>query len=383
MKAMRKVLFSLFVAAAIQGSVSAEDVLPGVPVPERTNPDLAARGGSVPSKKAATSPSGKNVCKDNFDSYKDTLRKSPDDARTWSELRVCADLLKRWGEAGAIAQAAIDKKVERPEPHLILGQAYYQSKDYPHAVDEFQESIRLKNDHAQAYFYLGLSYLHLNQPSEAVKAGVRAAELEPNNSAYHRQLAFSYFMVKEDDKCEAAAKKAIDLDVNDVAAYKILGNLYTRQGKIQMADHMMEEAIHANGRLAAATPFVPDKKLSEFEMPQYFQASTPPSDTEVFLHAQWERMKQAALKGDVGSTLMFYSSAGDARDLYRQSFDKMGTARMAEVYGRLGAISDCDIDINSASATCRCPVTGAKGTILETKVRFHKDSDAIWRIQSF
>src|SRR4051812_48186645 len=104
---------------------------------------LIGTGSLVFAAPASTPPSGgKTLCKDGFESYKDRLRKNPDDAAAWSELRVCADLLKRWGEAGAIAQAALDKNVKRPEPHLILGLAYYRAKDYPHAVDEYQEAIR-------------------------------------------------------------------------------------------------------------------------------------------------------------------------------------------------------------------------------------------------
>jgi len=58
------------------------------------------------------------------------------------------------------------------------------------------------------------------------------------------------------------AKRAIELDKNDIAAYKILSNLYTRQGRTDLASRMNEEAIHANGRVAAAYPFVPDKQIT-------------------------------------------------------------------------------------------------------------------------
>ncbi len=379
---MQKRVAGLFVSLVlVSASLWAEEPQEAAPLPERKDPALV--GPPLSSKSLKKNLAGKDLCKQNFDAYKERLRKNPEDAEGWSELRVCADLLKRWGEAGAIASAAIEKKINRAEPHLILGQAYYQAKDFAHAIDEFQEAVRIKGDLAQAYFYMGLAHLHMSQPSDAVKAGVRAAELDPGNSAYHRQLAFSYYMIKEDEKCEIEAKKAIDIDVNDVAAYKILGNLYTRQGKLKEADHMLEEAIHANGRIAAASPFVPDKRLSEFEMPQYFQPATPPSDTEVFLKAQWEKMKQAAREGMIPQTLMFYSTVGETRESYRQAFDRMGTARMNEVYGKLGTLSDCEIDVNSASANCRCPVTGSSGMILETKVRFRKDPDAIWRIVSF
>jgi tetratricopeptide (TPR) repeat protein len=333
--------------------------------------------------KPAVPTSGKELCKQNFDIYRDKLRKDPNDGAAWSELRVCADLLKRWGEAAAIASGAVEK-VRRPEPHQILGQAYYYAKDYPHALEEFRESVKLKDDQAMVYFQMGLTYLHMNQPSDAVGAGIRAVELDPDNSAYHRQLAFSYYLTNEDAKCEAAGKRALELDPNDMATFKIMSNLYTRQGRTDLASKMMEESIHANGRIAAANPFVPDKRVTTEELlPQPFKINTPPSDTEIFLKAQWERMKEHAKRGDVEATTSYYSTLGGVRDVYRNSFVKMGQARMQEVFGKLGALSDCQIDAPSATAACRCPVNANSNTLFETKVNFEKNPDNVWRIKSF
>ena len=82
-------------------------------------------------KSAASNAAGKDMCKQNFDEYRDKIKTNPDDEKAWQELRVCADLLKRWGESGAIASAAIERGVVRAEPHLILGMAHYRMKDYP------------------------------------------------------------------------------------------------------------------------------------------------------------------------------------------------------------------------------------------------------------
>jgi hypothetical protein len=114
-----------------------------------------------------------------------------------------------------------------------------------------------------------------------------------------------------------------------------------------------------------------------------FQLHTPPSDTEIFLKAQWERMKDLAKRGDVEATASFYSYEEGVRDIYRTSFVKMGPARMREVFGKLGEISDCLFDPATASATCRCSVNGNSNTLFETKVVFQKNSDNIWRIRSF
>jgi len=241
--------------------------------------------------------------------------------------------------------------------------------------------LRLKEDQAQAYFQLGMCYLYLNQPDEAVKAGVRATELAPGNSAYHRQLAFAYFLTNQNDASEASAKKALEIDPNDAATLKILGNLYQREGRQAEADKLFVEAIHANGRASAANPFVADKQVAAEKPPKPFTEDVPPDDTETFLKAQWERMKESAEQGDIEKTLSYYSDYADTRDIYRQSFLRMGQPRMHEVFSKLGELYDCETVF--AVATCKCPVNAPNGTLLETKVQFEKNTDHIWRIKSF
>jgi tetratricopeptide (TPR) repeat protein len=328
--------------------------------------------------------SGRELCKQSFDGYKAQLAAHPNDSAAWQELRVCADLLKRWTEAAAIAQAAIDNHVERPEPYFIVGLSHYAAKEYSEAADSYREAIRLNGSQAVYFFQLGLAYLHMNEPGQAVGAGVRATELDPHNSAYHRQLAFAYYLIKDNEKCEDEAKAALEIDRNDVAAYKILSNLYERMGRSQLAAHMAEEAIHANGRIAVANPFVPDKVVTPEELsPMPFQLATPPGHIEVFLRAQWEKMKQTALRGDVNGTAAYYSRVDNTHEIYRESLAKMGTQRMRDVFNRLGEISDCEMAVTQDQASCRCPVSGGKASLLETKVVFQKDPDNIWRIKSF
>src|SRR5882762_5280813 len=171
----------------------------------------------APGLRAEDTAQGKDLCKQNYDAYMGMLRKGTEDAKTWAEFRACTDLLKRWPDAGQVAEEALQTNPNLPDAHLILGIAHYHAKEYAPSVDEFKESIRLKNDQPIAYFQLGMSYLYLNQPEEAIKSGVRATELAPSNPAYHRQLAFAYFLTNQNDLCEASAKKTLGLDPNDTA----------------------------------------------------------------------------------------------------------------------------------------------------------------------
>src|SRR3954468_3923168 len=113
---------------------------------------------AAPASPPATANPGRALCRDNFGVYKERLGKDPNDTQAWQELRVCSDLLRRWNEAAAIADAAVAKKSTRPEPHLILGLSHYHAKEYAQAVDEFKEAIRRDDKQAMYYFQLGLAY---------------------------------------------------------------------------------------------------------------------------------------------------------------------------------------------------------------------------------
>ncbi|HVO32690.1 MAG TPA: tetratricopeptide repeat protein, partial [Elusimicrobiota bacterium] len=165
------------------------------------------------------------LCKQEFDGYKQKLAKTPEDNQLWTEFRACVIELKRWNDGADIGADAIKSHPELWQPHLLIGIAHFHMKEYQQAVDEFKEATRLKSDEPLPHYYLGMSYLFLKRPEDAAPAAEQAVTLDPNNPMNYRQLAYAYLLLDQNDKCEATAKKAISLDNNDVAAWKSLGNL--------------------------------------------------------------------------------------------------------------------------------------------------------------
>ena len=96
---------------------------------------------------------------------------------------------------------------------------------------------------------------------------------------------------------------------------------------------------------------------------------------------QWNKMKDAATRGDTKEALQYYSDYLDTRDQYKDAFEKMGVPRMQSVFASFGELYDCDIVF--ASAHCKSLVRNAAGTVVVTKIRFERNPDHIWRIRSF
>jgi tetratricopeptide (TPR) repeat protein len=400
---------------------------------------LLSAGG--PAASAADSP--RDYCKDHYDSFKGLIAKNPRDSSAWKELRLCTDELHRWNTVSEVCTGALAKADNIPQAHLMLGLAHFHMKEYTQAIDELDKAIALKSDDPLPYYYTGMSYLFLRQPAQSVKAAQRATELEPNNPSNYSQLAYAYFLLDDKEKCETAAKKAIALNPNEVSAYKVLGNLYAKEGRQEDSDRMFEESIHANGRLAAGgvatstgapvaamptkptvytlpgvpTPVVvaetatsPVAKLAEggppaaavampkgaavapapalstsVAAPPAAAVSPPaapePPDAISSCKTQWEAMKAAIIAGDTEKALTYYSDYLDTRDQYRQSFQRLGPARLKTMFGNLGGLYDCEVTF--ATAACKANVKGSAGQLLVTTVRFERNEDHVWRIRSF
>ncbi len=329
---------------------------------------------------------GKELCKQTFESYKARLEKSPEEHEAWVEFRICAAELKRWHEASEVSEAALTKNAQNADAHLLLGIARVQEKDFSKASASLNEAIRIKGDESLPYYYLGMSYLFQNKPTEAAAAAQKAVTLEPGNPSNHRQLAYAYLLLDDYAKCEVAAKKAIQLDRNDVASYKILAKLYAKMGRQADVDKALEEAMHANGRLAAVRPFVPDKVVAipkpkaEASDDDEKPAEAVEEDPIVLCKMQWEKMKQTIMTGDFMQALLYFSDYADTREQYRQAFQRMAP-RLKEMFSSFEELEDCHRVLESV--ICKATVTNKTGTARRATIRFERNSDAVWRIRSF
>jgi tetratricopeptide (TPR) repeat protein len=364
-----------------------------------------------------------DVCRQEFDSYKAAVLKDASDVKAWDQLRICTTQLKRWRDAAEISSKVLAKNADSGDAHLLLGISLVHSKDYEKAALEFDNAIRLKPNSALPYYHYGMAELFLNKPADAVKAAQKAIELEPKNALHHSQLAYASLLLDDQAMCETEAKKAVELDPNNVAAYKVLGNLYVKQGKQADADKMFEEAMHANGRLTSAHPFTADKRelpgmesrgshdaistgtlagagagigastgvgapsgiLPVTSAPAGAPAAPVPEKAptiapDILCRTQWEAMKKAAVEGKTEEALTYFSDYGDTREQYKAAFEHLGN-RVETIFSNFGELTDCSVVL--ASASCKATVRNASGTMAETTVRLERNTDRVWRIRSF
>lgn len=72
--------------------------------------------------------------------------------------------------------------------HVLLGEAYYQKKQYEQAIPEFQKAVEASPGYAAAHSDLGMAYLFTHQDPQAIQEYRAALRLDPRDGNAHNNL---------------------------------------------------------------------------------------------------------------------------------------------------------------------------------------------------
>jgi len=132
---------------------------------------------------------------------------------------------------------------------------------------------------AYEYYLKGRSYYYKYTKSDmlaAVQMFKKALEIDPNYALAHAGLADSYYQFIdkgfETDKsflvrAEEAAQKSLSIDSECAEAYKALGTIYFRLGKLNSAKRLLSRALEINPNYhpARANLSLVNRELGDFE----------------------------------------------------------------------------------------------------------------------
>jgi tetratricopeptide (TPR) repeat protein len=162
--------------------------------------------------------------------------------------------------------------VDRPEDHLLRGQALFDEERYQEAVGEFAKAVKAKPSWVEANYNLGLAYWTLGQMLEAAESFRKTLKLEPTHllaqyylgrisqqrdnlpvaiqyfeqliaanqakpvSDEYFQLGKAYLTMEKPDKAIAVLEKANELRLRDERIYALLGRAYLKLGQKAAAE---------------------------------------------------------------------------------------------------------------------------------------------------
>src|SRR5271154_4000903 len=120
------------------------------------------------------------------------------------------------------------------------------------AIAAYREAIRLDTNltahDEQPYLNLGTLLAKSGRTEEAIPLLVRASTIAPNSGKERYQLAKAYFDLNRFEDARREAEKAVSLEPGESPNHYLLGRVYQRSGKSELAGEqfrLTEQLIHS------------------------------------------------------------------------------------------------------------------------------------------
>ncbi|MBE9184062.1 chemotaxis protein CheR [Microcoleus sp. LEGE 07076] len=156
------------------------------------------------------------------------------------------------------------KKLPTQTPQMLIleAKACFKNKAYPEAIDKAKQAIDLQCHNFDADYLLAQIYANLGKYSQAIEHCKRASKVDAMS-------VFPYFLqahiAEEQGDLETAKsflKKTIYLCPSFVSAYLELGNIYNKEGQLNIAVKMYNSSCDILKKLPPNTPIEQQGKMT-------------------------------------------------------------------------------------------------------------------------
>jgi tetratricopeptide (TPR) repeat protein len=179
-------------------------------------------------------------------------RDYPQNARAFSAVGVLYTQQRKFDDAVAQLDKAIELNPTNAEYWVQRGTAYVLSGRLPQAVENFSRAIELQNGYADAYDNRGLALQRLGRLNEALKDFDKAVSLRPLWPQLHVNRGGLLAAMGRQDEALAEFNKAVELRGDFAMAYYNRANTYLARGHYPQAEADYSRAIELEPNYADA-----------------------------------------------------------------------------------------------------------------------------------
>jgi len=163
----------------------------------------------------------------------------------WSQDPQCLD------QAFELAQRAVALDNTLPEAHFALGEVYLWKKQHEQSIAEFDKSIALNPNYADAIAELGIALSFAGRPEEAIGLVKKAIRLNPTPpSWYLDNLGLAYYLRGQYEEAIAAFKSVLNRNPSFWITRAYLATSYIEIGRKQEARAEVAEVLRTNPMLS-------------------------------------------------------------------------------------------------------------------------------------
>jgi tetratricopeptide (TPR) repeat protein len=160
--------------------------------------------------------------------------------------------LGRYTEAIEDFNQSIRIKSNYADAYNNLGAAYGKLGRYQQASEVFRQAIRIKPDYADAYYNLGIAYAVLGRWLDAIEAYKQTIKIKPGYTGAYYNLGLAYGNLSRHTEAIEAFKQTIRIEPHYAQAYFNLGVAYGRLGRLPEAIEAYKQAIRIKPNYAEA-----------------------------------------------------------------------------------------------------------------------------------
>lgn len=188
-----------------------------------------------------------------INAYEEILKKDPKNVNALKFVGDCYRRAKETDKAIAAYQKVMKLSPQDPRPYFLLGAVYEESGQDGKAEQVFQDAQQFKRYIGEAWSNLGAIAFRRGDLSKATWYLSRAVQKAPTRPKGHYNYALLLSAKKERDKALDELRIAGDLDPQDAEIRYLAGVILLRQGRLDEAKQMFEEALklqptHENAR---------------------------------------------------------------------------------------------------------------------------------------
>ncbi|HEX6837871.1 MAG TPA: tetratricopeptide repeat protein [Polyangia bacterium] len=175
--------------------------------------------------------------------YEEILKKDPKNVNALKFVGDCYRRNKETDKAIAAYQKVMKIQPQDPRPYFLLGAVYEETGQDTKAEQVFQDAQQFKRYLGEAWTNLGAIAFRRGDLSKATWYLSRAVVRAPTRPKGHYNYALLLSAKKERDKALDELKIAGDLDPQDADIRYLAGVILLRQGRLDEAKAMFEEAL--------------------------------------------------------------------------------------------------------------------------------------------
>jgi tetratricopeptide (TPR) repeat protein len=197
------------------------------------NPDAYVSRGNVYRKQ-------KNYSEARQD-YQTAIRLSPKHDNAHVKLGIIHAIMGEWRKAFEEYDLVIQTlNPKNPEAYYQRGTAYLQQRNLEKALQDFNETLRLKPTYLNALINRGFIYGIRKNWQSAIQDLESAVKINPADGKVHNNLAFYYSNLNKYEEAETSIRRAIELGFP--LAYVTHGEILMKKGDYDAAEQAFKEA---------------------------------------------------------------------------------------------------------------------------------------------